>query len=66
VIAGESDGKLLMKTRDLDLGPVPGNVKDQVVLALDRSLTDFAGSFPLVVDRVAFRNGCMAVIGTTP
>jgi hypothetical protein len=66
VIAGASDGKLLMKTRDLDLGPLPGNVKDQVVLALDRSLTDFAGSFPLVVDRVAFRTGCMAVIGTTP
>jgi hypothetical protein len=66
VIAGTSGGKLVMKTRDLDLGPVPGTVKDQLVLALDRSLTDFAGSFPLVVDRVAFRTGCMAVIGTTP
>jgi hypothetical protein len=29
-------------------------------------LTDLAGSFPLVVERVAFRNGCMAVIGATP
>ncbi len=66
VIAGARDGKLVMKTRDLDLGPVPGNVKEQLVAALDRSLTDFAGSFPLVVDRVAFRGGCMAVIGTTP
>jgi hypothetical protein len=66
LIAGTRDGKLFMKTRDLDLGPVPGNVKDQLMLALDKSLTDFAGSFPLVVDRVAFRNGCMAVIGTTP
>jgi Tfp pilus assembly major pilin PilA len=66
IIAGTSGGKLVMKTRGLDLGPVPGNVRDQLVLALDKSLTDFAGSFPLVVDRVAFRIGCMAVIGTTP
>jgi Tfp pilus assembly major pilin PilA len=66
IIAGTSGGKLVMKTRDLDLGPVPGTVKDQLVLALDKSLTDFAGSFPLVVDRVAFRTGCMAIIGTTP
>ena len=66
VIAGARDGKLVMKTRDLDLGPVPGNVKDQLVAALDKSFADFAGSFPLVVDRVAFRSGCMAVIGTTP
>jgi hypothetical protein len=66
VIAGAHDGKLFMKTRDLDLGPIPGTVKDQLISALDRSLTDFSGSFPLVVDRVAFRNGCLAVIGTTP
>ena len=55
-----------MKTRDLDLGPVPGNVKDQLVAALDQSFADFAGSFPLVVGRVAFRSGCIAVIGATP
>jgi hypothetical protein len=66
VIAGARDGKLFMKTSSLDLGPVPGNVKDQLTAALDKSMTDFAGSFPLVVDRVAFRSGCMAVIGTTP
>ncbi len=66
VIAGARDGKLFMRTRDLDLGPVPGNVKDQLVAALDRSFADFTGSFPLAVDRVAFRSGCMAVIGTTP
>ena len=66
VIAGARDGKLVMKTRDLDLGPVPGNVKDQLVAALDQSFADFAGSFPLVVGRVAFRSGCIAVIGATP
>lgn len=66
IIAGTTGGKLVMKTRDLDLGPVPGQVKDQLVTALDKSLTDFAGQFPLLVDRVALREGCMAVIGTTP
>ena len=65
VIAGTTGGKLVMRTRDLDLGPVPSQVKDQVVTALDKSFNDFAGGFPLVVDRVAFRNGCMAIIGTT-
>ncbi len=66
VIAGTRGGALVLKTRELDFGPVPGGIKDQLVLALDRSLADFAGSFPLVVDRVAFRSGCVAVIGTTP
>ena len=66
IIAGARDGKLSVRIRDLDAGPIPGNVKDQIASALDKSLTDFAGSFPLVVDRVAFRGGCLAVIGTTP
>ena len=66
VIAGSANGKLLLKTRDLDLGPVPSQVKDQVTAALDKSLADFGGQFPIVVDRVAFRSGCIAVIGTTP
>jgi hypothetical protein len=66
IIASARDGKLSLKTRDLDLGPIPGSVKDQLVAALDKSFADFGASIPLVVDRVAFRNGCMAVIGTTP
>jgi len=66
IIAGTSNGKLILKTRDLDLGPAPSQVKDQVAATLDQSLTSFAGQFTLVVDRVAFRGGCMAVIGTTP
>jgi len=41
-------------------------VKDQLAAMLDKSLADFAGSVPLVVERVAFRSGCMAVIGATP
>jgi len=66
VIAGTRGGWLVLKTRDLDLGPVPSGAKDELMLALDRSLADFAGSFPLVVERVAFRSGCLAVLGTTP
>ena len=66
IIAGTTNGKLVLKTRDLDLGPAPSQVKDQMAAALDQSLTTFAGQFQLVVDRVAFRGGCMAVIGTTP
>lgn len=66
IIAGARDGKLTLKTRDIDAGPIPGNVKDQLTATLDKSLNDFGASFPLVVDRVAFRSGCLAVIGTTP
>jgi len=66
IIAGTTNGKLILKTRDLDLGPAPSQVKDQIAATIDQSLTSFAGQFPLVVDRVAFRGGCMAVIGTTP
>jgi len=65
IIAGARDGTLLLRTRDLDAGPIPGNVKDQLAATLDKGLTDFGSSFPLVVERVAFRSGCLAVIGTT-
>ena len=66
IIAGANAGKLELRTRDLDAGPIPGSVKDQLATVLDKGLTDFAGSFPLVVERVAFRSGCLAIIGTTP
>lgn len=66
IIAGARDGKLTLKTRDIDAGPLPGTVKDQLSATLDKSLGDIGSSFPLVVDRVAFRSGCLAVIGTTP
>jgi len=66
IIAGARDGKLTLRTRDLDAGPIPGSVKDQLAATLDKGLSDFGSSFPLVVERVAFRSGCLAVIGTTP
>lgn len=65
IIAGASGGTLLMKVRALDLGPVPAPIKDQLIGAIERSLNEFAASLPLAVDRVTFRSGCMAIIGTT-
>ena len=67
VIAGATtEGRLLVKMRSIDAGPLPSAAKDQIVAAIDRSLATFAGSMPLSVSRVAFRSGCFALIGKTP
>lgn len=65
IIAGSQGGKLLLRTRNLDAGPLPAAVVDQLSGALDRSLAQFATSMPLEVQRVAFRSGCFALIGRT-
>lgn len=67
VIAGATpDGKLLMRMRNIDAGPLPAAAKDQIIAAIDRGLATFAQAMPLTVDRVAFRSGCFALIGRTP
>lgn len=67
VIAGASpEGKLLMRMRNIEAGPLPAAAKDQIIAAIDRGLATFAESMPLTVDRVAFRGGCFALIGKTP
>ena len=66
IVAGASGGKLVMRLRGLDLGPLPGAVRDQIVAAIDNGLNNFAATFPLSVERVALRPGCLAIIGTTP
>ena len=66
VIIGASRGKLVVRVRSLDLGPVPGALNDPIARAIESSLEQAAEDFPLTVDRVAFRSGCLAVIGTTP
>lgn len=58
-IVGATNGELVLKTRDLDLGPAPSQLRDQIAATLDQSLTSFAGQLTLVVDRVAFRGGCI-------
>jgi len=65
VIAGASNGKLILKIRGLDLGIVPGAVKDQLIAALEKQLADSTDGFPLNVTRVAMRPGCLALMGTT-
>ncbi len=65
IIAGATGGKLVMHVRGLDLGPVPPAIRDQLAAQVEKSLDDFAGSLPLRVERMAFRSGCMAIIGTT-
>ena len=66
VIAGALDGKLGMKLRGLDAGIVPQPAKEQIAKAIDQGLAEFGATFPLTVERVAFRSGCMAIIGKTP
>jgi hypothetical protein len=67
VIAGATtEGKLLMKMRSIDAGPLPSAAKEQIIAAIDRGLSTFAESMPLSVQRVAFRTGCFALIGKTP
>lgn len=67
VIAGTTtEGKLLMKMRNIEAGPLPAAAKDQIIAAIDRGLATFAESMPLTVTRVAFRSGCFALIGKTP
>ena len=65
VIAGASGGRLVLRIRSLDLGPLPGALKDPVARAVESSLEQLAEDLPLTVERVAFRTGCLALIGTT-
>ncbi len=66
IVAGAVNGKLVMRVRNISAGPLPQAVVDQVVANIESALADFTNSFPLVTTQVAFRSGCMAIIGTTP
>lgn len=66
IIAGSAAGKLTLKLRNFDAGPVPSAAKEQISAAVDNGLSTFAQTLPLVVQRVAFRTGCFALIGKTP
>lgn len=66
IIAGALDGKLLVKLRNLDAGILPQPAKEQITKTIEQGLSEFGSTFPLVVQRVAFRSGCMAIIGRTP
>ncbi len=66
IVAGASGGRLVMRLRGLDLGPLPGVVRDQIATAIEGGLNSYAAGFPLAVERVALRQGCLAIIGATP
>lgn len=63
---GAIDGRLIMKLRSLDAGPVPSAAKEQISAAVDQAFADLVEDFPLIVQRVALRSGCLAIIGRTP
>lgn len=66
VIAGADGGRLVIKMRAIEAGPLPSFVRDQLLGAFDRAFAEFADSIPLNIERVAFRSGCIALIGKTP
>lgn len=66
IIVGSFDGRLVVKLRSLDAGLVPDAVKGQITQAIEEVLADAGSDFPFTVRRVALRDGCMAIIGTTP
>jgi hypothetical protein len=66
VVMGPLGGKLAFRVRTLTAGPLPGPILDQLRAAVEKSANDSAGDFPLVVRQVAFRKGCVAIMGTTP
>ena len=65
VVGGARDGGLLLHIAELNAGILPPAVKSQLVSALQSQLDAYGGTFPLTVQRVSFKPGCMAIIGTT-
>lgn len=63
VIAGVQNERLVFKTRQLDAGPLPSVVTDQLAGAIDRGLGTYVAAMPLAAERVAFNTGCFALIG---
>lgn len=66
IIVGSIDGKLAIRLRGLSADPLPAALLDGVRVALDRGLSEFSQDFPFTVRQVAMRQGCLAVMGTTP
>ena len=66
VIAGSSGGKLAARLRNLHADPIPAPLLQQIASAFEQSIGELTSGFPMVVRQVAMRQGCLAVIGTTP
>lgn len=63
-VAGADGGRLVLRLKSLDLGPIPGPLLDQVRQRVQEALRDAGGDFPIAVERVVFRPGCVAVVGS--
>ena len=66
VAMGPLNGKLALRVRSLTAGPLPPAILDQLRAAIEKTANESLASFPLVVRQVAFRTGCLAVMGTSP
>ena len=66
VVMGPQNGKLAFRVRSLTAGPLPPAILDQLRGAIEQSANESAADFPLVVRQVAFRDHCLAVMGTSP
>ena len=66
LIATTKAGRVTVHVRDMSFGPlpVPGIVRDQIDAAL-LGMSDYLAGLGMAVERVAFREGCVAMIGTT-
>ena len=59
------DGKLAVKIRSLSAGPIPGAILDQVRSTIEQNASGVSDAFPFNVQRVALKQGCFAIMGTT-
>ena len=66
IVAGQQNGKLILKMRDIDAGILPAPLKQEILTRVNTALAGSGERIPLVVQRVAFRPGCLAIIGSTP
>jgi hypothetical protein len=66
ISVGVVDGKIAVRIRSLTASPLPDSLLDGVRAALEKSFDEFSVSFPFTVRQVAMRQGCLAVMGTTP
>jgi hypothetical protein len=66
LLVGSVDGKLALRIRSLRADPLPPALLDNLRAQVQTALADISSAFPFPVRQVVLRQGCLAVIGTTP
>ncbi len=64
IIAGTEGGRLVLKLRSLDLGPLTPALAGQLTERVETALASVGDALPGTVQRIAFRAGCFAVVGS--